>query len=300
MSGDAPTSRPTAATARRVATARPVATTLGAATALRVARALGAATARRGATAHRVTIALLAATAVLVAGGCGGSTDVLGAGDDELTVFAAASLTDAFTEIGRTYRSQHPDVTLNFNFGPSSRLATQIVEGAPADVFAPADATDMDRVTAADESVEATPFATNVLQLAVPAGNPGQVSGLADLARPGLLVGLCDETVPCGRFSRALLDGAGVVPEPDTREPDVRALLTKLVSDELDVGLVYRTDVVAAGDAVEGIDVPGARDVVATYPIAVVRPSEPAVGFVALVRSDEGRAVLREHGFLAP
>lgn len=244
----------------------------------------------------------LCALGVLVTA-CAGGASSGGDGASTLTVFAAASLTDAFTDLGERFEAANAGVTVRFSFGPSSGLSTQLLEGAPADVYAAAATEPMDEVVDAGEVGEPAVFATNTLQLVVPAGNPGGVQGIEDLADPSLAVGLCADDVPCGRFSRELLDLVGVVAAPDTKEADVRALLTKLAADELDVGIVYRTDVAGSGGGVEGIDVPGAEDVVARYPIAVVAGTDSlatAEAFVALVTGGEGREVLATHGFGAP
>jgi molybdate transport system substrate-binding protein len=217
---------------------------------------------------------------------CSASDD----GGSPVTVFAAASLTDAFTSLAA---EAGPEVT--FNFGSSSSLREQLLAGAPADVFSPADPVQLE-----DLDVDAEVFARNHLAIVVPAGNPGGVTGLADLARPELLVGLCAAEVPCGRYGREALAKAGVTAAPDTEAPDVRALLTQVVSGDLDAGLVYRTDVLAAGDEVEGIELPAEHDVVAEYPIAVLSDEPGAAAFVELVRSEAGRRILRTHGFDVP
>jgi molybdate transport system substrate-binding protein len=224
--------------------------------------------------------------------------------DDTVTVLAAASLTDAFITLGRTFEEDHPGTRVDLSFGPSSRLATSIVEGAPADVFASASPTAMADVVDAD-AVDGTPadFAANVLSLVVPAGNPGEVRGLEDLARDELLVGLCAPDVPCGEVAARLLEDAGVTPATDTEEADARALLTKVSEGELDVGLVYVTDVRAAGDDVEGIPLPDGAPANTRYPIAVLEDAaeaELARDFVALVEGAEGQRVLRDLGFRAP
>jgi molybdate transport system substrate-binding protein len=214
-----------------------------------------------------------------------------GADDEEtLDVFAASSLTDAFAAIETAFEDSH-DVDVVLNLGASSALREQILAGAPADVFAAADQSNVDAV-AEDSEV----FATNRLQIVVPSGNPGGVDGIDDLARDELLVGLCAEEVPCGALARQAVDDAGVTPVPDTEEPDVRSLLAKVAGGELDVGIVYRTDVLAAGDAVRGIDL----DVVATYPIAALDDGATAAAFVDFVLSDEGQAILADHGFGPP
>ena len=206
---------------------------------------------------------------------------------DTLDVFAASSLTDAFGAIETAFEADH-DVDVVLNVAASSALREQILAGAPADVFASANRSNLDAV--ADGSQV---FATNRLQLVVPAANPGGVDGIDDLARDDLLVGLCAVEVPCGELAHEALDLAGVTASVDTEEPDVRSLLAKVVAGELDVGIVYATDVRSAGDAVRGIDL----DVVASYPIAALTDDEDAAAFVDFVLSEEGQAILAEHGF---
>lgn len=246
----------------------------------------------------RRLVALLAVAGLVVAG-CG--DDDTPAASHTVTVFAAASLTDVFEQVAAAFEEANPGATVELSFGPSSGLVTQITEGAPADVVATAATSNMDDLVAADAVAgEPTDFATNLLELAVPAGNPGGVEGLTDLADESLVVGLCHEEVPCGRFAREALAAAGVEPSIDTDEEDVRALLTKVEAGEVDVGVVYRTDVRAAGDAVEGVVVPDDENVVATYPIATVADAanpDGAAAFIAFVLSDEGRAALAEAGF---
>jgi molybdate transport system substrate-binding protein len=234
------------------------------------------------------------------AGGHAGSGSTL---EGDVTVFAAASLTDAFDGIAAAFEAANPDVGVELNYGPSSGLREQILAGAPADVFASANASNMDQVVEGGAADDPQDFATNLLQIVVPAGNPGGVEALDDFADGDLLVGLCAEEVPCGDFGREALANAGVTPDVDTNEPDVRSLLTKVEAGELDAGIVYVTDVLAAGDAVEGIDIPEEDNVVATYPLAALTGSgnaEVAEAFVDFVVSEEGRAVLADHGFGAP
>jgi len=223
--------------------------------------------------------------------------------EGDITVFAAASLTDAFTDLGTTFESENPDVSVEFNFGASSALREQILAGAPADVFASANTSNMDQVVEAGAATDPEDFVTNQLQIAVPAGNEAGVAGLDDFANPDLLIGLCAEGVPCGEFGREALASAGVTPSVDTNEPDVRSLLTKVEAGDLDAGIVYVTDVLAAGDAVEGIDIPADENVIATYPIAALGDTanaEVADAFVAFVLSGEGQAILDSYGFDAP
>lgn len=246
------------------------------------------------------------ARAVLVAA----SLAVACAGDDDpsdetaveatITVFAAASLTDAFTELATDFEADHPGVTVELNFAASSALREQILAGAPADVYAAANTSNMDQV-ADGGAVEETPqvFVSNALEIAVPAGNPAGVSGLADFEREELLIGLCAEEVPCGQFGREALAAAGVAPAPDTNEPDVRSLLTKVAEGELDAGIVYRTDVLAE-DGVEGIVVPDDQNLVADYPIAALAAAAEPAGaaeFVEFVLGADGQDILTAYGF---
>ena len=255
---------------------------------------------------YRVTVVLALA---LLLSACGGSTDTttttVAAGlEGELLVSAAASLTEAFGELETVFEAENPGVDVLLNLGPSSGLREQILEGAPADVFASANTSNMDQVVEADAAAgEPEIFVSNLLQIAVPAGNPGGVGGLEDFANEELLVGLCAEDVPCGDFGRTALENAGVTPAIDTNEPDVRALLTKIEAGELDAGITYVTDVLSTNGAVEGIDIPEEFNVVANYPIAVLTEApnpEAAAAFVALVLSDEGQAILSSYGFSTP
>ena len=242
---------------------------------------------RRGVVASLMLGLLLAA--------CGGGSE------RTVLVFAAASLTDAFADLETAFEAEHPDLDVQLNLAGSSALREQILEGAPADVFAAADERIMAEVVAAELTAAAPEvFAVNALALVVPAGNPGSVTGLDAVADESLLVGVCAPAVPCGRFAAELFDRAGITPMPDTTEPDVRALLTKVAEDELDVGVVYVTDAVAAGRDVERIDIAADVNVEARYPIAALTDSEGAADFVAFVQSDEGRAILADHGFGLP
>lgn len=261
----------------------------------------------------RIRPAVLALVGLLSTGACaagpgpvvpssalGGSTSAPLAGT--VTVFAAASLTGTFTALGHAFEAAHPGTTVRFSFAGSSSLAQQILAGAPVDVFAAASTATMSLVTDAAPTGQEAPavFARNRLEIAVPAGNPGHVTGLADLARPELRVALCAPQVPCGAAADAVFAAAGLTPAPDTLEQDVKAVLTKVELGEVDAGLVYRTDVIAGGDAVQGIDFPQSAAAVTEDPI-VVLPGAPnpvaAQAFVDLVRSPRGRAVLSAAGF---
>ncbi|SDT27857.1 molybdate transport system substrate-binding protein [Friedmanniella luteola] len=220
-----------------------------------------------------------------------------------VTVLAAASLTEAFTALGREFEAAHPGTTVAFSFGSSATLAAQAVQGAPADVFAAASTATMTTVTTAGAAADPVDVATNTLEIAVPPGNPGRVSGLADFADRDLRIALCAAQVPCGAAAEQVLRAAGVTAAPDTLESDVKAVLQKVTADEVDAGLVYTTDVVAAGAGVEGLPVPEAAQAPNRYPVAVLRASRnptTARAFVDLVRSDAGRRVLRDAGFGPP
>ena len=247
---------------------------------------------------------------VVVVAGCGGGsgTGAAGAeGDDlggTLTVLAASSLTESFTTLGKRFERAHPGTRVQLSFAASSELASQVTAGAPADVFASASPETMRQVVDAG-AVEGRPavFARNRLEVAVPAGNPGDVTGLADLARPELRVALCAPEVPCGAAAEKVFAAADVEPAPDTFEADVKAALTKVTLGEVDAALVYRTDVRAAGLDVEGIEFPEAAEAVNAYPVAVLRdaPNRAAArAFVAQVLSEQGLAILSRAGFERP
>jgi molybdate transport system substrate-binding protein len=226
------------------------------------------------------------------------------AASGELTVFAAASLTDAFAQIGRDFEAEHPAVAVTFSFAGSQQLATQIVNGAPADVFASASPAQME-VVADARAIAGEPviFATNRLEIAVEPGNPRGVADLEDLARTDLKVVLAAEEVPAGQYAREALDAAGVAVTPVSLETDVRAVLSKVALGEVDVGIVYASDIVAASDGVASIEIPHERNIVASYPIARVTAApnpHTADAFVAYLAAERARTALRDHGFSAP
>ncbi|WP_317454173.1 molybdate ABC transporter substrate-binding protein [Streptomyces sp. TRM68416] len=221
-----------------------------------------------------------------------------------VTVFAAASLQESFTKLGARFEKEHPGTKVTFSFGGSDTLAANITGGAPADVFAAASPKTMAIVTDA-EDVTGTPatFARNELQIATLPGNPDGISSLKDLTKSGLKVVLCEETVPCGAAARTALRTAGLDVTPVSYEQDVKGALTKVELKEADAALVYRTDVRAAGDKVEGVDFPESAEAVNDYPIAQLRnaPNPTAAeAFIELVRSAEGQKVLTASGFLRP
>ncbi|NYF59444.1 molybdate ABC transporter substrate-binding protein [Micromonospora purpureochromogenes] len=254
----------------------------------------------------RTALAVLPMVAALGLAGCGGDADdggptgVTGA----VTVFAAASLTESFTTLGRQFEDAHPGVRVIFNFAGSSALATQITQGAPADVFASAAPKNMATVTDAGATVGSpTVFARNQLVIAVPKGNPAGVAGLADLTRPGAKVALCAEQVPCGAAAAQVLGAAGVQLTPVTLEQDVKGALSKVTLGEVDAALVYRSDVRSAAAKVDGVEFPESADAVNDYPVVVLKdaPNPTAArAFVDHIRSDQGRAVLTDAGFQPP
>jgi molybdate transport system substrate-binding protein len=221
----------------------------------------------------------------------------------EITVLAAASLTESFTTLGKQFEAAHPGVTVTLSFAASSALATQITSGAPADVFASASARNMDAVVAAGAASDPKPFAQNVMQIAVPPSNPGKVTGVNDLAKAGVKTALCQEQVPCGSTAAKVFTNAGLTVTPVTLEPDVKSVLSKVTLGEVDAGVVYVTDVLAAGDKVQGIEIPADVNASTSYPIATLTESAnaaTATAFVDYVLSAEGATVLTAAGFQQP
>ena len=221
-----------------------------------------------------------------------------------ITVFAAASLKATFTELASDFEEEHPGTTVELNFAGSSDLVTQITEGAPADVFASADEKNMTKVTdAALNEGEPVGFATNVLEIAVPPGNPAGIEGFADLAHGDAKVVVCAPAVPCGAAAATVETATGVDITPVSEESSVTDVLGKVISGEADAGLVYVTDVIAAGDAVEGIEFDESREAVNTYPlVALTESASPDVAraFVEYIASAAGQKVLAAAGFGAP
>lgn len=258
---------------------------------------------------------ILAATAGALAVGCGGPKPATDTGRvaGEVIVSAASSLTDAFTELARSFEAMYPGARVTLNFASSSALATQINEGAPADIFASADRTQVEAVSGEQRAAEPVAFARNALVIAKPKGSTA-VRTYADLAKPGLKLVLAAEGVPIGAYSQqslAAADAAGafgpgfqsrVIANVRSREANVRALLTKVQLGEADAAIVYRTDIVTVSE-VEGVPVPPAYNVVAEYLISPLKAGKNAAGaaaFTALVLSEEGRALLVRHGFTMP
>ena len=252
------------------------------------------------------------ATALLLAGCGSDSSDTASssrssAAGDELngtvTVFAAASLTESFTTLGKQFEQRHPSVTVKFNFAASSALAESISQGAPADVFASASTKTMDAVVQDGDAQDPKDFAQNTMEIAVPPDNPGKVAALADLSKPGLKIALCQEQVPCGATAKKILDKAKITIKPKTLGADVKSVLTTVSLGEVDAGVVYKTDVQAAGSKVKGIEIPADQNASTAYPIATLKDAPNADGakaFVEYVLSADGTKVLEAAGFTAP
>lgn len=260
---------------------------------------------------NRVHALGAAATALLLVGaGCSTTTAPTGssggspAATRTLTVFAAASLKTTFTELGTRFESTHAGTTVAFSFGGSSDLVTQLQQGAPGDVFASADRTNMDKATG-DDLVEGDPvtFASNTLEIAVPPGNPAGISSFADLTKSGVKVVVCAPQVPCGSATQKVETATGTDLSPVSEENSVTDVLNKVTSGEADAGLVYRTDVQGAGDKVTGIEFPESAEAVNVYPIAVLAGSADAAlaqQFIDLVTGTDGQQVLADAGFGKP
>lgn len=250
---------------------------------------------------------IVATLMVLVAlAGCtpaAGTTTTPSAPSATIIVFAAASLTETFTRLGAQFEVAHPGTRVVFSFGPSSTLATQINQGAPADVFASASTKNMNDVVTAGHAAHPTIFARNVLTVAVPVTNPAGVTSLADLAGSSVKVALCQAAVPCGMLADRVLANASLAVTPVTREADVKAVLTKVTLGEVDAGLVYVTDVKAAGNKVRGIEIPAEVNESTDYPIATLTASSHRAdgqAFTDYVLSREAEQVFTEAGFTAP
>lgn len=217
-----------------------------------------------------------------------------------LNVSAASSLSDAFTEMALAYEAAHPGVDVVLNLGGSSLLASQIAEGAPIDVFAPADPGVL-RIVSDSGVVTSTPvvFASNLATIGVPQGNPGGVNSLVDLESVSFL-GVCAPVVPCGRLAEQVFEKAGIDPDPVTEAPNVRALVAKIESGDLDAGIVYETDVRSAN--IDSVPIPEDFEATTDYPIVTIGHGEPRTAgadFVSFVLSGEGQAILSGHGFSA-
>ncbi|WP_052869094.1 molybdate ABC transporter substrate-binding protein [Streptomyces niger] len=234
-------------------------------------------------------------------GASGSSSDKL---SGEVTVFAAASLKESFTTLKKEFEKEHPGTKVTFSFGGSDSLAAGITSGAPADVFAAASPKTMKTVTDKGDAVgEPATFIRNQLEIATLPGNPDKVSSLKDLTKSGRKVVLCDKTVPCGSAAQKALGASHLELTPVSYEQDVKSALNKVVLKEADAAVVYKTDVKAAGDKVEGVEFPESAKAINDYPIARLKNAknpDAAKAFIALVRSDKGQRVLNQAGFLKP
>ncbi|WP_327348049.1 molybdate ABC transporter substrate-binding protein [Streptomyces europaeiscabiei] len=267
-------------------------------------------------TRRPMQVAALGATALLALSACSSSGDSSSAKSGSsasaasnklsgtVTVFAAASLKESFTTLGNQFEEEHPGTKVTFSFGGSDSLAASITGGAPADVFASASPRTMAIVTDAG-AASGTPatFVRNQLEIATLPGNPDKIASLKDLTRSGLKVVLCDKEVPCGAAAQKALDASRLTLTPVSYEQDVKAALTKVELKEADAAVVYKTDVHAAGDKVEGVEFPESADAINDYPIVRLKDAQNAEAgkaFIALVQSAEGQQVLTQAGFLKP
>ena len=250
----------------------------------------------------RVVGAVAAVVLLSPLAACGGSDD--SSSTTTLTVFAASSLTSAFTELGKDFEADHDGVKVTFSFAGSSDLVAQLQGGASGDVFASADTNNMDTAVG-DNLVDGDPvnFASNTLEIATPPDNPADVKSFQDLAKSGVQVVVCAPEVPCGAATQKMEEATGVTIKPVSEEDSVTDVLTKVESGEADAGLVYVTDIEAAGDKVVGVPFPESSQVVNTYPIATLSDStnsDLAKEFVTLVTGAQGQSVLAAAGFAKP
>ena len=261
-----------------------------------------------------LTVAALAAVTVAGCSSCpssapsGSSTSSPVAASSALpagtiTVFAAASLKETFTQIGKQFETAHPGDTVKFSFGASSTLATQITSGAPADVFASAAPKNMQTVVSAGDASNPQDFAKNTAEVAVPPSNPAKVTSVNDLAKSSVKVALCQPQVPCGVVAAQVFKYTGITVTPVTLQPDVKSVLTQVELGNVDAGVVYVTDVKAAGTKVTAVPISASDNASTTYPIATISSSKNqsiAQAFVAYVLSPQGQAVLSAAGFQGP
>lgn len=220
-----------------------------------------------------------------------------------LTVYAAASLTEAFNTLKGQFSKAHPGVSIAVTYGASSDLSTQITQGAPVDVFASASTKNMAAVVSAGDASTPVDFVSNTLEIATPPSNPGKVHTLQNLARPGVKVAVCDPAVPCGAVATTVFANAEITVKPKASLADVKSTLAAVESGEVDAGMVYVTDVRAAGKKVSGIQIPSAVNASTKYPIAATKHAKnPALAkaFVDFVLSPAGKKVLAADGFSKP
>jgi molybdate transport system substrate-binding protein len=257
----------------------------------------------------RIRPVLIVVAVVLALAGCGSSSKSGPSASGsklsgDLNVFAAASLTNAFTDEQNALKTSAPELSLTYNFAGTQQLVQQIQSGAPADVIASADEKNMQSLIAAGLVETPKVFAKNKLEIAVAPGNPKHIQSLADVEKSGVVLVLADPSVPAGKYALQAFDNAGLpAPKPKSLELDVKATLAKLTSGEADAVVVYVTDVKAAGDKVQGVEIPANQNVIATYPIAVLKDSNhlpAAEAFVNEIVRGGGQQVLAARGFLPP
>ena len=243
------------------------------------------------------------AAAVVALAGCSSSGKSSSAGglSGTIQVYAASSLTEAFDTLATQFMAAHSGTTIKLHYGPSSQLSTQIGQGADADVFASASEKNLTSLGA--QALSPTDFVKNKLEIAVPPDNPANVTALADLAKSGVKVAVCDPTVPCGAVAQQVFANARITVKPVANEADVKSTLAAVESNEVDAGLVYVTDVRAAGPKAKGITIPAAVNASTTYPIAALKDARNATlarAFVDYVLSSDGKKVLTADGFEQP
>ena len=265
----------------------------------------------------RRLVVIAAGLAVLTAAGCSsgtsgsssttsppsGSSAPASASTASITVFAAASLQGTFTQLGKQFEAAHPGETVKFSFGPSSGLASEITSGAPADVFASAAPGNMETVVTAGDAASPQDFAKNKMEVAVPPSNPAKVTSVKDLAKSSTKVAVCQPQVPCGVVAAEVFKNANLTVKPVTLQADVKSVLTQVELGNVDAGMVYVTDVMAAGSKVKGVPIPSSDNASTLYPIATINNSKnksEAQAFVAYVLSPAGQKVLSAAGFEKP
>lgn len=267
---------------------------------------------------RRFALAAVALAAIAVAGCSSSSSSSTASGSSSssapaasssaaqtgtITVLAASSLKETFTQLGKQFEAAHPGDTVKFSFGASSALAEQINSGAPADVFASAATKNMDQVVTTGNASNPQNFAENIMEIAVPPNNPAKVTSVNDLAKSSVKVALCQPQVPCGVTAAKVFKNAGITVKPVTLEADVKSVLSKVELGDVDAGMVYVTDVKAAGDMVKGVKISGSDNASTTYPIATISNSKheaTAKEFVDYVLSPAGQKVLTAAGFEKP